>query len=121
MSFVIRHTKSDKYLNIQHYGLDLFNPGINPKVYASESLAQCDLDLFESLKSKQLVTCSNTFLGLQDHGRPKWYFEREKMKLTKRQQEKLDWYEAAWETNKKKQKFTENLNVSDLVIEPYGN
>jgi len=119
MSYIIKHAKTGKYFNIKPFGLDVFNIGINPKVYPTEDAAIQDLLLFPALKSKQLQTNYNTFRGLVDHGKPIWYEERKTKKLTKKQQEKLEWYENAQSTTAENKVFLLQLDVTDLVIEEY--
>jgi hypothetical protein len=120
MKYIIKHAKTGQYFNIKHFGLDLFNLGINPKVYENEDSAIKETLMFPALKEKQLQILFNSKQGLFDHGRPRWYEERHTKKLTKRQTEKLEWYESAHKATEKKRQFIEQLQVSDLVIEEYS-
>jgi hypothetical protein len=120
MKYIIKHTKTGQYFHIKHFGIDLFNLGINPKVYASEDSAVQEVLMFPALKQKQLQTLFNTKQGLIDHGKPRWYDERHTKKLTKRQTEKLEWYESAHKATEKRKQFIEELKVTDLVIEEYS-
>ena len=117
MNYIIKYANTQKVFNIQHYGIDLFNVGINPKIYKTEAEALKDISLFDSLKQKQLQICFNTQQGLKDHGKPSWYEQRATKKLTKREMVKLEWYENALAMAEKKKLFTESLEKSDLVLE----
>jgi hypothetical protein len=119
MSYIIKHKQTGKYFNIRHYGLELFGLGINPKIYPDEDAANKELLMFESIKAKQLQIHFNSKHGLEDHAKPSWYNERHTKKLTKRQQEKLDWYEAAQKNTENSRLFVEQLQVTDLVVEKY--
>lgn len=119
MSYIIKHAKTGQVFNIKEYGLDRFNIGINPKVYSSKEHAQEDIDKLEHLRKHQLQVCANTKQGLQDHGRPSWYFNRHEKKLTEKQKIKLEWYESCYKSAEDKRKFTERLTIEDFVIEEY--
>lgn len=117
MKYALLYKPKNQYLNLGQNGFDKLNLGIQPKLYDSLSLAKIALekDLPDALQ-RQRTICSNAELGLHDHGRPKWYRERETKKLTKRQQEKLDWYENALKRNRDLKKFIDSFKISDVQI-----
>jgi hypothetical protein len=119
MKYIIKHKQTNRYFNIRYYGIDLFNIGLNPKIYPNESLAKKDLELFHSLKGRQLQVYSNAEYGLNDHGKPSWYDQRNSKKLTEKQKQKLEWYERAHENNRKNIEFILNMKISDIFIEEY--
>ena len=119
MSYIIKHQQTGKYFNIRHTGLDLFGLGINPKIYPDEDAANRELLMFPAIRAKQLQIIFNSQQGLRVHGKPSWYDERHTKKLTKRQTEKLEWYEACHKSSEKNRLFIEQLNVTDLVVEEY--
>jgi hypothetical protein len=119
MSFVIKHAPTGKYFHIKHFGLELFNIGINPKVYKTEDEANREILMFPALKDKQKQIYYNTKQGLKIFGKPKWYDERHTKKLTKKQTEKLEWYERCHEITEKNKAFLEQLKITDLLVEEY--
>jgi hypothetical protein len=117
LKYALIYKPRNQYLYLKEYGLDVLNLGINPKVYDTESLAKIALE--EQLPyclEKQRITHSNSYYGLMDHGKPKWYDERHKKKLTEKQKEKLHWFETClvnWEKNKK---FLDEFKLDDVAI-----
>ncbi len=119
MRFIIKHKQTGKYFNIKYSGIDLFNIGLNPKIYTDETFLKKDIESFEFLKAKQMLVYSNAEFGLRDHARPSWYNDRHTKKLTERQKQKLEWYEETLRKNEKNREFVENLQVTDLIVEEY--
>jgi hypothetical protein len=119
--FVLIYKPKNQYINLGHMGVDKLNIGLNPRIYFSKESAEKakSVDLPIAL-NRQLEICNNALYGLQDHGKPSWYEERHTKKLTKKQQEKLDWYENALNQNKKMRNFTESFNLDDVEIVEYS-
>lgn len=117
--YIIKHKQTGKYFNIREHGLDLFNLGLNPKIYTDEIFLKKDIQNFNQLKEKQMIVYSNSEIGLDVHGKPSWYDERHTKKLTEKQKQKLQWYHNAQEMIKKNREFVENLQASDLIVEEW--
>ena len=117
--YVITYTKNQQYFNITGYGLDVFNIGLNPKLYKTVEDAQKDVDQFDELKHKQLMVLARGEDSLDEIKKPSWYEERHGRKLTKREASALDWYESAKEKNAKRISFFESLSKDQLQIQEY--
>jgi hypothetical protein len=117
--YILRHKPTGKVFNIKPYGLDLFNLGINPKIYDKLCFVEKDLEMFNLLQFRQLSVYSNAAIGLKIKGKPIWYNERHTKKLTKKQKEKLEWYENARRMNIMNTRFIRSLKHKDLVVEEY--
>ena len=115
MSYVLLYVPKTQYFHLKR-GLDVFNLGINPKIYREKRDAELDLEKLEMYKASQWNCCYNADEGLRIFGKPRWYDERHTKKLTKRQQAKLDWYENAIAINEAKMKFVEDLKLEDIQI-----
>lgn len=121
MKYALLYKPRNQYLYLKDYGLDVLNLGINPKIYNTESLAKIALE--EQLPyclEKQKLTVSNSYFGLMDHGKPKWYDERHKKTLTEKQKAKLHWFETCLQQNEKNKIFLQNFKLEDVVIVEYN-
>jgi hypothetical protein len=118
MTFALKHLPSGQFLHIS-YGFDRLNLGINPKLYSDREAAERDKRLIPECVKRQLEINSNSFIGLTERGKPSWYNNRHKMKLTKSQISKIEWYENALDQLQKRTKFVYNLKITDIVVVEY--
>lgn len=116
MSYTLVHKQTDKFFNLQVHSLEVFNLGINPKVYKTYEDAEEDLLKLDMYKKRELEICSNSQYGLRDHGQPRWYKDRDSMKLTNKQEAKLKWYENTLVLLEKRIEFCENLKSEDIKV-----
>lgn len=118
MSYALKYLPTGQYFHFSG-GIDRFNLGINPKLYKDIHAAERDKLFVPQMIKRQLEICSNSFIGLVEKGKPKWYDRRDKMKLNKSQLNKLEWYENALKGVRDRSKFAENLKITDIIVVPF--
>lgn len=118
MSYALKYLPTGQYFHLSG-GVDRFNLGVNPKLYKDIHAAERDKEFVPQMIKRQLEICTNSFLGLSEKAKPKWYNNRDKMRLNKSQLRKLEWYENAVRAIEQRSKFALNLKITDIIVVPY--
>ena len=121
MAYVLKYKPNGQYLNIGGFlSTEPFNLGINPRIYKTIDDAKKDIDFgldMEIERFKRFLYSGKQ--ALKTTAKPTWYDVRHTKKLTKRQAEKLEWYERALDNNDKLEDFINKFRKSDVIIEEW--